>query len=83
MSKPTYVNLAELENFDFAAVAAIAEHVLALTHNGVLLSWAASNMDGQAGVGSELAKAAAELLRTPAWPLRGCLWQPRNSASAF
>jgi len=68
LNMPTYVDLAELENFDLAAVAAGSEHILAVTDGGVLLSWAASNVDGQAGVGPDLAKATPVLPRTPAWP---------------
>eukprot|EP00929_Paragymnodinium_shiwhaense_P096629 TRINITY_DN58275_c0_g2_i1.p1 TRINITY_DN58275_c0_g2~~TRINITY_DN58275_c0_g2_i1.p1 ORF type:complete len:1321 (-),score=157.79 TRINITY_DN58275_c0_g2_i1:377-4339(-) len=65
---PTYIDLTELESFDLTAVAAGKEHVLAVTDSGVLLAWASSNTDGQAGVGAEHARAAPVLPRTPTWP---------------
>lgn len=68
LHRPTYVDLAELENFDVAAVAAGLEHHLAVTNGGMLLSWASSNGEGQAGVGNELVRSTPVLPRTPCWP---------------
>eukprot|EP00928_Gymnodinium_smaydae_P030488 TRINITY_DN2265_c2_g1_i1.p1 TRINITY_DN2265_c2_g1~~TRINITY_DN2265_c2_g1_i1.p1 ORF type:complete len:1695 (+),score=310.16 TRINITY_DN2265_c2_g1_i1:68-5086(+) len=64
----SYVDLAELENFDFKAAAAGRAHVLAVSESGVLLAWASTNTDGQAGAGVDMARAGPVNPRTPVWP---------------